>query len=249
MMGYQTPNIDRIANEGMLCTDCYGEQSYTAGRLAFITGQSVFRTGLSKVGLPGADLGMRAEDPTSAEMLKPLGYSTSQFGKNHKIEGKVPRANLYRRTAFSLSTKLLLNDLYQCYDAQQSARLNTGFLTHMDMMRKIEEVWKMFHVIPSPPQHVLRSVHPLVTIAPGHTPSCLDDKVLRHLQKVIVTERQPCSEVSSVRQETFFDDDDCGYSGAGDQLGLDVSHVLLRLHHNDSASRPSRRSRTDCHIS
>jgi len=83
MMGYQTPNIDRIANEGMLFTDCYGEQSCTAGRSAFITGQSVFRTGLSKVGLPGADLGMRAEDPTIAELLKPLGYATGQFGKNH----------------------------------------------------------------------------------------------------------------------------------------------------------------------
>ena len=83
MMGYQTPNIDRIANEGMIFTDYYGEQSCTAGRSAFITGQSVFRTGLSKVGLPGADLGLRAEDPTIAELLKPLGYATGQFGKNH----------------------------------------------------------------------------------------------------------------------------------------------------------------------
>jgi arylsulfatase A-like enzyme len=83
MMGYRTPNIDRIAEEGMLFTDCYGEQSCTAGRSAFITGQSVFRTGLSKVGLPGADLGLRAEDPSTAELLKPLGYATGQFGKNH----------------------------------------------------------------------------------------------------------------------------------------------------------------------
>jgi arylsulfatase len=83
MMGYHTPNIDRIAHEGMIFTDYYGEQSCTAGRSAFITGQSVFRTGLSKVGLPGADLGMRAEDPTIAELLKPLGYATGQFGKNH----------------------------------------------------------------------------------------------------------------------------------------------------------------------
>jgi arylsulfatase len=82
-MGYQTPNIDRVAKEGMLFTDYYGEQSCTAGRSAFITGQSVFRTGLSKVGLPGADLGLRKEDPTIAEMLKPLGYATGQFGKNH----------------------------------------------------------------------------------------------------------------------------------------------------------------------
>ena len=83
MMGYKTPNIDRIANEGMTFTDCYGEQSCTAGRAAFIMGQSVFRSGLSKVGLPGADLGMRPEDPTTAELLKPLGYATGQFGKNH----------------------------------------------------------------------------------------------------------------------------------------------------------------------
>ena len=83
MMGYRTPNIDRIANEGMIFTDYYGEQSCTAGRSAFITGQSVFRTGLSKVGFPGADLGLRAEDPTIAELLKPLGYATGQFGKNH----------------------------------------------------------------------------------------------------------------------------------------------------------------------
>jgi arylsulfatase A-like enzyme len=83
MMGYHTPNIDRIASEGMIFTDHYGEQSCTAGRSAFITGQSVFRTGLSKVGFPGADMGLRAEDPTIAELLKPLGYATGQFGKNH----------------------------------------------------------------------------------------------------------------------------------------------------------------------
>ena len=83
VMGYRTPNIDRIANEGMIFTDYYGEQSCTAGRSAFITGQSVFRTGLSKVGIPGATLGMRAEDPTIADLLKPLGYATGQFGKNH----------------------------------------------------------------------------------------------------------------------------------------------------------------------
>ena len=81
--GYRTPNIDRIAAEGMIFTDYYAEQSCTAGRSAFITGQSVFRTGLSKVGLPGAALGLRAEDPTIAELLKPLGYATGQFGKNH----------------------------------------------------------------------------------------------------------------------------------------------------------------------
>ncbi len=83
VMGYHTPNIDRIAHEGMIFTDYYGEQSCTAGRSAFITGQSVFRTGLSKVGLPHAAVGLRAEDPTIAELLKPLGYATGQFGKNH----------------------------------------------------------------------------------------------------------------------------------------------------------------------
>jgi len=83
MMGYRTPNSDRIADEGMIFTDYYGEQSCTAGRSSFITGQSVFRTGLSKVGLPGADLGLREEDPTIAGILKSKGYATAQFGKNH----------------------------------------------------------------------------------------------------------------------------------------------------------------------
>jgi arylsulfatase A-like enzyme len=83
LMGYRTPNIDRISAEGMRFTDSYGEQSCTAGRSAFITGQSVFRTGLSKVGIPGSDIGLQAEDPTIAELLKPLGYATGQFGKNH----------------------------------------------------------------------------------------------------------------------------------------------------------------------
>ena len=83
LMGYQTPNIDRIANEGMTFTDYYGEQSCTAGRSSFIMGQSVFRTGLSKVGLPGAELGMQVEDPTIAGLLKNHGYATGQFGKNH----------------------------------------------------------------------------------------------------------------------------------------------------------------------
>jgi arylsulfatase A-like enzyme len=82
-MGYRTPNIDRIGREGVLFTDAYGEQSCTAGRAAFITGQSPFRTGLLKIGLPGDDQGINAEDPTLAELLKPLGYATGQFGKNH----------------------------------------------------------------------------------------------------------------------------------------------------------------------
>jgi len=83
VMGYRTPNIDRVAKEGGLFTDWYGQQSCTAGRAAFITGQSPIRTGLTKVGLPGADLGLRPEDPTIAEVLKPLGYVCGQFGKNH----------------------------------------------------------------------------------------------------------------------------------------------------------------------
>ena len=83
MMGYRTPNIDRLATEGGQFMTYYAQQSCTAGRSAFITGQLPFRTGLSKVGLPGADLGLRKEDPTIAELLKPLGYMTGQFGKNH----------------------------------------------------------------------------------------------------------------------------------------------------------------------
>ncbi len=83
MSGYKTPNIDRIANEGALFSTYYGQQSCTAGRAAFITGQSPFRTGLTKVGLPGAAIGLQKEDPTIAEVLKPLGYATGQFGKNH----------------------------------------------------------------------------------------------------------------------------------------------------------------------
>jgi len=83
IMGYRTPNIDRIAKEGCNFTDWYGQQSCTAGRAAFITGQSPIRTGLTKVGLPGADLGLQPEDPTIADVLKPLGYVTGQFGKNH----------------------------------------------------------------------------------------------------------------------------------------------------------------------
>lgn len=83
MMSYPTPNIDRIAKEGLLFTDYYGEQSCTAGRSAFITGQSPIRTGLTKVGAPGADLGLQPEDPTLAELLRPLGYVNGQFGKNH----------------------------------------------------------------------------------------------------------------------------------------------------------------------
>ncbi len=83
VIGYTTPNIDRIAREGAIFTDYYGQQSCTAGRSAFLTGQVPFRTGLSKVGLPGAPQGLQKEDPTIAELLKPQGYVTGQFGKNH----------------------------------------------------------------------------------------------------------------------------------------------------------------------
>src|SRR5580693_3081669 len=82
-MGYQTPNIDRIGHEGAVFTDYYAQQSCTAGRASFITGQNPIRTGLTKVGMPGAKIGLQKEDPTIAEMLKPLGYATAQFGKNH----------------------------------------------------------------------------------------------------------------------------------------------------------------------
>jgi arylsulfatase A-like enzyme len=83
VVGYLTPNIDRIAGEGMMFTDYYAENSCRAGRSSFITGQSVYRTGLSKVGIPGATVGLQARDITIAEALKPLGYATGQFGKNH----------------------------------------------------------------------------------------------------------------------------------------------------------------------
>src|SRR5258706_9619237 len=83
MMGFKTPNIDRIAKEGALFTDWYGQQSCTAGRAAFITGQSPIRTGLTKVGLPGAPEGLSDKDPTIATLLKAKGYLTGQFGKNH----------------------------------------------------------------------------------------------------------------------------------------------------------------------
>ena len=82
MMG-RTPNIDRIAKEGMLFTDHYAQPSCTAGRAAFITGQMPIRTGMTTIGIPGSTLGLQKEDPTLAEVLKPLGYSAGQFGKNH----------------------------------------------------------------------------------------------------------------------------------------------------------------------
>ena len=95
MMGGSTPNIDRIANEGMIFMDHYAQASCTAGRAAFITGQYPIRTGLSTVGLPGAPIGLQKEDPTLAEFLKPLGYATGQFGKNHlgDLDDHLPTAH------------------------------------------------------------------------------------------------------------------------------------------------------------
>jgi arylsulfatase len=84
MMGYETPNIDRIANEGLSFTDYYAQQSCTAGRAAFIGGNAPVRTGMTKVGLPGATQGWQATDVTMATVLKSLGYATGQFGKNHQ---------------------------------------------------------------------------------------------------------------------------------------------------------------------
>jgi arylsulfatase A-like enzyme len=83
LMGYQTPNIDRVANEGVIFTDYYGEQSCTEGRSSFITGQVGLRTGNTKVGMPGAPLGLQQRDVTIAELLRAQGYATRQFGKNH----------------------------------------------------------------------------------------------------------------------------------------------------------------------
>src|SRR6202044_1723020 len=109
LMGYRTPNIDRIADEGMRFTDSYGEQSCTAGRASFITGQSVYRTGLSKVGIPAAPIGMNEELITIAAALKNQGYATGQFGKNHlgDLRAMLPSengfdefyGNLYHRNA------------------------------------------------------------------------------------------------------------------------------------------------------
>ena len=86
-MGYRPPDIDRVANEGMACTDYDAQQSCTAGRAAFITGQNPIRTGLTKVGMPGATVGFPDEDPTIAELLKPHGYATGPFGKTNSGTG------------------------------------------------------------------------------------------------------------------------------------------------------------------
>jgi arylsulfatase len=83
LMGFRTPNIDRVAKEGVIFTDFYAEQSCTAGRSSFITGQCGLRTGNTKVGMPGAALGIKARDVTTAQLLKAQGYATGQFGKNH----------------------------------------------------------------------------------------------------------------------------------------------------------------------
>ncbi len=99
LMGYQTPNIDSIANDGMMFTDYYGEQSCTAGRSSFITGQSVFRTGLSKVGMPGAKEGLSIEDPTIAGLLKAEGYATGPTARTTLVTG----TNICQPTTASMS--------------------------------------------------------------------------------------------------------------------------------------------------
>jgi arylsulfatase len=99
IMGYRTPNLDRIAREGAMFTDFYGQQSCTAGRAAFITGQSPIRTGLTKVGMPGATLGLSAEDPSVGQFMKSFGYATGQFGKNHLRQPLPPQRR--RRTGIS----------------------------------------------------------------------------------------------------------------------------------------------------
>ena len=106
LMGYRTPNIDRIAQEGMRFTDCYGEQSCTAGRSSFITGQHGLRTGLTKVGLPAATVGLHKEDPTIAELLKPLGYATAQIGKNHLGD-----RNEYLPTVLATALPIAVDDI------------------------------------------------------------------------------------------------------------------------------------------
>src|SRR5262249_18353647 len=101
LMGYRTPNIDRIAKEGMIFTDYYAEQSCTAGRSSFITGQATFRTGLSKVGVPGSPVGLQKEDPTIAELLKNHGYATGQFGNLYHLNAEEePEQRTYPGDAF-----------------------------------------------------------------------------------------------------------------------------------------------------
>jgi arylsulfatase len=102
MMGGRTPNIDRIANEGVVFTDYYAQQSCTAGRAAFILGQTPFRTGLLKVGLPAAKQGLQDKDPTIAELLKPLGYATAQIGKNQSRPCRDFRASASKASAVSV---------------------------------------------------------------------------------------------------------------------------------------------------
>ena len=116
MMGYKTPNIDRIAKEGAMFTDWYGQQSCTAGRGAFITGQTGFRTGLLKVGLPGAKEGLQARDVTIAQLLKAQGYMTAQFGKNHlgDADETLPTMQHWETADFKQKHLLLDGGLASC---------------------------------------------------------------------------------------------------------------------------------------
>jgi arylsulfatase len=147
MMGYRTPNIDRIAREGALFTDWYGQQSCTAGRAAFITGQSGFRTGLLKIGMPGAKEGLSPEDPTIAELLKPHGYMTAQFGKNHlgDLDEHLPTAHgfdEYMGTLYHLNAEEEPENPDYFKDPEMVKKYNTRGVIHTwanpDGTQKIE---------------------------------------------------------------------------------------------------------------
>jgi hypothetical protein len=134
LMGYRTPNIDRIATEGLLFTDYYGEQSCTAGRSSYITGQSVYRTGLSKVGLPGAALGMQVEDPNIPGLLKAEGYVTGQFGKPRTTASmsssatcitSMPKKSPRTRTILRIPRSVSVSDRVASSSHRQTARSRT----------------------------------------------------------------------------------------------------------------------------
>ncbi len=130
VMGYRTPNIGQLAKEGMKFTDSYGEQSCTAGRASFITGQSGYRTGLTKVGVSAAPVGLQAEDPTIAELLKPHGYATGQFGKNHHDKNVGELLNLLDELGIADNTSNTYYDwfLYHDYIALIAQVIVTPFL-------------------------------------------------------------------------------------------------------------------------
>ena len=152
LMGYRTPNIDRIANEGMRFTDSYGQQSCTAGRAAFITGQNPYRIGLTKVGMPGADIGLQAEDATIAELLKPLGYATGQFGKNHFGD-----KNKYLPTAHGFDE--FFGNLYHL-NAEEEPE-NVDYPTEADFPNSKRSSARAASCIPRPPRKTIPPSIPL----------------------------------------------------------------------------------------